>query len=426
MPSYPEIAHNYEDLCIALDNNIYPAERHYLDNKKMLYSSSDPNEMDFKVKSKEKVHDELARNMASFGLRGGHLIYGVREDKEQHRFYPVEMDLPAHLDLAVVDIARTRIRPALDVIPHVLSRPDNGSRGFLVIEIPESATAPHMVTGTYYGRSEVGKVILTDLEVEEQILRRGRVADRLRHSMAETREIAESLSQEVDLVSHMMLTATPTQPLHDMFLHYTRDSSSQQGFASNVLMATLNSIRQAMSNRSETDVAFDYLYYHRRTSRGSGGAIFSTWEIDENAQYNKRLLGLSDNGVIRFLNLDVSSRRDGSNRVQAAMGRINERYGRPIKYQLKIAWQARDIIRLIGELAQSCGYSGAWLIGLEISRVKGFAGEGGSYSLDSDTHSTTLRSTTTDLIERPNRSSNELLRPLFRDLGLENRLPPGD
>src|ERR1022692_1625056 len=179
--THPEIAHDYERLRAALDDDAYPAERHYLDYKLMLYppTGSDGTALRGKSKSKDKIHEELARDMASFGTRGGHLIYGVREDKNEHRFYPVEMDLPAHIELTVVQVARTRIRPVLDVVPHVLGRPGEGSRGFLVIEIPESATAPHMVKGTYYGRSEVGRVVLTDAEVEEQILRRGRVAARL-------------------------------------------------------------------------------------------------------------------------------------------------------------------------------------------------------------------------------------------------------
>ena len=392
----------------------------------MLYPGNRPDGAASKGKSKEKVHEELARDMASFGLRGGNLIYGVREDKDEHRFHPVEMDLPSHLDLAIVDVARTRIRPILDVTPHILGRPGDGTRGFLVIEIPESATAPHMVNGTYYGRSEVGRVILTDSEVEEQILRRGRLGDRLRYAMDETREMAESLPQTADPASHMMLTAMPTQPWPDMFLRYTRDTVAQQAFSSNVLMSTLNSINRAMQNPRSYDVAFDYLTYMRRTSRGGGGAIFCNWDIDERAQCRERLLGLGDDGVIRYLNLDISSSRDGSNRAQAGINSINERRGRPILYQYIISAQARDMIRLIGNLARVCDYSNSWLIGIEVSKVNGLVGEGGRYSLDSEAHSNMIRITTTDLAEHPDRSANRLLRPLFRDLGLENRLEPDD
>jgi hypothetical protein len=425
--SYPEIAHDYDRLRSALENDAYPAERHYLDFKLALYPPIGSDGNPLKGKSKDKIHAELAQDMASFGSRGGHLIYGVREDKAQHRFHPVEMDLPAHIELTVVQVARTRIRPELDVIPHVLGRPDDGSRGFLVIEIPESAMAPHEVNGTYYGRSEVGKVVLTDTEVEEQILRRGQTAARLRQAMRETLDLAENLSDQDDRVSHMMLTAMPTQPSPGMFLTYTRDKFAQQGFMSQVLMDNLKSINRTYAHRDTIAVAFDQLLFIGRTSRAGSGARFSTWDPARNkGTGGERWLGLADDGTVRYMNLDVGSRQDGSSRLMGMLGSINNRRGNPILYQSKIGWQAYDMMWLIGDISKRCQYRGSWLVGLEVDHLRGLTAEHGSEVIDSENCISSRRVSASDFLDHPGRCANELLRPLFRDLGLENRMPPDD
>jgi hypothetical protein len=425
--SYPDVAHDYERLRLALEHDVYPAERHYLDFKLAVYTPESVDGKTLKGTSKAKAHDGLARNMASFGIRGGHLIYGVREDKEQHLFQPVEMDLPEHIESTVVDVARTRIRPSLDVIPHVLSRPDQRDRGFLVIEIPESPNAPHMVNGTYYGRSEAGKVVLTDAEVEEYILRRGRMGSQLEQAMSETREVDNSLDNDPGAVSHMLFTAVPTTPWPEMFLAFTRNKEAQQGFFSGIVMDTLNAINRLGGDRGYTAVAFDNLVYMGRTARGHG-ARFATWNVGVGspADDKERWLGVGDGGTVRFINLEVSSLPDGRSQAATAIGAINERRGRPVLYQHKIAWQVSDIVRLIGSMAEKVDYHGSWLVGLEVDKLQGLSGATGGVTLDSVCHSYNARFTTHDLVKHPQRSANAMMRPLFRDLGIEGYLSPDD
>jgi len=40
------------------------------------------------------------------------------------------------------------------------------------------------------------------------------------------------------------------------------------------------------------------------------------------------------------------------------------------------------MMQLIGNLASRCDYHGGWLIGLEVNRLRGLAGEGGRDTLE--------------------------------------------
>jgi hypothetical protein len=103
---------------------------------------------------------------------GGFLIYGVKEDKVKHLFTVDEMHLTVGLHETVEAIARNRITPPLTIVPTLVKNPDDTTKGFLVIEVPASPDSPHMVDRSYWGRSETGKVRLTDPEVERLILAR--------------------------------------------------------------------------------------------------------------------------------------------------------------------------------------------------------------------------------------------------------------
>jgi hypothetical protein len=423
---YPELPLAYNGLRAALDSGAYPAERHYLDFKAMLYQPADSGG---RPKSRNEIHDELARDMASFGVRGGHLIYGVREDKENHLFIPVEMDLPAQLDQTVDQVARSRIRPRLDVAPHIISRPGQGDRGFLIIEIPESAMAPHMVHGTYYGRTETGKVPLTDDEVEEIMLRRGQVAQRLRSAMDHTRALADTAAAWPDQVSHLMLTAIPTQPIPGMFLRYTQDRAARQAFIVDVTSNLLSAILKADHPRDAEDVGFDDLLFHRRMQRVRG-AWFANWEPGgRDLVGGECWLGIGDDGDVRFANLNAGSLPDGTRRNGFAALNIAERRGRPVLYERHIWWHTLDFLRLVTYLAQETGLGSSWLVGAELDQLTGRVsatrhGPGGGY--DASGYVQDMRATAKQLAEHPKGFTNQLLRPLFRDLSMEKFMEHDD
>jgi hypothetical protein len=74
---------------------------------------------------------------------------------------------PTGLRKTVDSIARDKITPPLVIESSLLiSDATSAPQGFMVITVPESPDAPHMVNGIYYGRSDTGRVILQDHDVE--------------------------------------------------------------------------------------------------------------------------------------------------------------------------------------------------------------------------------------------------------------------
>jgi hypothetical protein len=415
---YPKIPKSYEALRRALESGAYPAERHYLDFKEALYS--DARSGKGLGKSKEKVHDELARDMASFGVRGGYLIFGVHEDKEKHEFTAVEMELPSHIDQTVEQIAQARIRPPLSVVPHVIGRPEAGSRGFLVIEIPESPTAPHQVRGTYYGRGETGNVPLSDDEVEALMMRRGRVDARLQDAMAVTNEIVESLVRRGERACHLMITAIPSQPWPGMFLQFTEDPPSRQALISEAT-GLLNAVSD---DRDFTAVAFEGLMYHARTGLGRG-ASFSNWDLaGGNTVGGERWLGIGDDGELRFVNLDIGTLDDGTMRSLGGVPELAQR-NRPVFYADKASRQTLDILQLTSRLAEKAGYGGDWLVGIEVIRLAGriaLLGGRQARGYDAPDYAQTVRVAGSVFAEHANKYADDLLGGLLRDLGVPSAL----
>jgi hypothetical protein len=104
---------------------------------------------------------ELAKDLASLSVDGGLLIFGVT-DSHQVVGTP-EVD---RLKTRITQAAAHGIHPPVPVVFHgPIPNPEDSSRAVLIVQVPPSAEAPHMVAGHYWGRSAEGKRILEDPEV---------------------------------------------------------------------------------------------------------------------------------------------------------------------------------------------------------------------------------------------------------------------
>jgi hypothetical protein len=418
---------DYTDLLNSVHGGEFPAERHWVDFKRELYPRPPANGMPAKAKSKKEVHEELARDLASLAVRGGYLIFGVEEDKASHTFTVVDMPLPAHLDQTVDQVARDFIDPPLLVAPTLLTNPGSPGDGMMVVEVPESTDAPHMVGGTYYGRSETGRVKLTDDEVERHILRRGRADQRLQAAMADT---VKADPEPGTLTAHLYLTALPTQGLPDMLLDYTRDPTAHRHFMTTA-SRWHNTIAQADNGYRDgnaAQIAFGSLVDARRGQRPRGAWFCNYLQGSPGALgIPRRALILNDDGTVRFIDLAVGSLANGLH--PAVAERMDKGYpggtlhtGKVI-YDLTVWWETLDLVRLIGWLAESRGYPGNWLLGAELTEMRGRrSATWGSTECDADQLAATSRATTRHFLERPREVASALLRPLFRDIGSEAAL----
>jgi len=106
---------------------------------------------------------ELAKDLASLSVDGGVLVIGI-SDADGKAGPVVGTDL-AGLQSRIPQVATGRISPPLALTMDVFHHPEGAGVGLLIVTVPASEGAPHMVDNVYWGRDAHGKRILSDHEV---------------------------------------------------------------------------------------------------------------------------------------------------------------------------------------------------------------------------------------------------------------------
>ncbi len=191
------------DLQAAVDGGLFE-ESHHLDLKKEPSSKSD--------------NRELARDLTSFAVDGGTLIIGVQENKEGRTFECSPCPLNG-LPEKVEAVARSIPDPPLNVITEVIKAEADDGTGYLIVHVPASPAAPHMVDNKYIGRGDKTKYQMGDAEVVALHARR-RSADADALALLR-KEMDEDPLRDVGAQSHLFLVAQPTAGRRDMCLPIT-------------------------------------------------------------------------------------------------------------------------------------------------------------------------------------------------------------
>jgi hypothetical protein len=125
--------------------------------------------LDFKEKLPTKAKNlDLAIDVDAMTPDGGVLIYGVGEDEDKRPSVLRPFKLAGARERVDL-ISQTSISepPMIDV--SVLECPNDPSRGYLIVVVPQSPRAPHQVTVRgemrYYGRGATGNRRLTEGEL---------------------------------------------------------------------------------------------------------------------------------------------------------------------------------------------------------------------------------------------------------------------
>lgn len=124
--------------------------------------------LDFKREINNKA---VAVDVAAMALDGGVLVYGVGEDANER---------PAEKRPFVLKRQKERIdsivTSAVTEVPHIeivlLPLKEDPAKGYLVVVVPQSARAPHMARGKYYGRGATGNRQLNEPDVARLYARR--------------------------------------------------------------------------------------------------------------------------------------------------------------------------------------------------------------------------------------------------------------
>lgn len=375
-------------------------ERHWFDAKSEIGKS-------------DSSKKEIAKDLAAFANDGGVLIVGIVEDRKTQTM-SVQPLLLDGLAESIDQIARSRCDPPLYVICHPLADPtgpDEKARGVLLVEVPRSPSAPHMVADRYWGRSDKTNYAMSDREVAsrhalrtmrqhtaEQLIATEVERDPIRGGqLSHLYVVAQPLASPPDLLGELMdrpeelgkvVRETPSlMPQWWHTLLFSQPRANGYGFHSNFLSG-----RQLA------------------TDGGAGEVNVLDLEIDENGR-----IALLYGGASIHDNAAISGGRY-----------VNE---------INVVTLTRAVVSVAGRLAGSAGYGGSWLLAVGISDLRGKV----SFSAwREDKEKTTwtkpaastiwppfsatyyvqgTEAMTVELLDQPGTISRRLLRRLLRAIG---------
>jgi hypothetical protein len=160
---------------------------------------------------------DLAFDVAAMANDGGTLLYGISEDQHDRPMVPKPIDLPGAAE-RVDRIVRTCIAepPAINV--HAIPTEADAAVGYLVVAVPPSPRAPHMVTvgehNRFYGRSAKGNVPLNEGEVARLYERRRRWE--IDRGVLLNDAIAMAPIEQYERFAYLHLVARPVVPDEDL------------------------------------------------------------------------------------------------------------------------------------------------------------------------------------------------------------------
>lgn len=163
------------------------------------------------LESGAKGNRALAIDLAALAVNGGLIAAGVAEERqgEVKKLVPRPIRL-AGLRERVSQVGLSRIDPPLSVVTRELASDDAGN-GYLLILIPPSPDAPHMVDGRYRSRGDTTNYVVGDAEVR-RIQAQRRAA---RPDIGQELELAvasDPTPDELRQQAHLFVVARPVVP----------------------------------------------------------------------------------------------------------------------------------------------------------------------------------------------------------------------
>ncbi|EWM19795.1 LigA protein [Kutzneria sp. 744] len=313
------------------------AERHWLDAKREISTGS----------GKKDAKKELARDVASFANDGGVLIIGIDEDKTTGTFTLASQSLDG-LAETVEQIVGHHCDPPVFVQCHRIVDPNDPigpNRGVMIVEVPPSPLAPHMVDGKYFGRADTLKRVLPDADVERlHVIRRARqvTAEELIDreidrdpAPADERDgvrlyvVARPMSSPPELLTEHFVTGALTTVIHAARATGEDDRWPRGGYV---------------------DPRARGIGWPSRNLRGRRQAGKSHGDSD---------LEVHDDGTITFFadtlsgSMNPSHRQQHFVRLEAVLGLV------------------RSVVQFAGEIGARFGYAGQWQLAVGVTGLRG-------------------------------------------------------
>jgi hypothetical protein len=358
---------------------------------------------------------ELARDLASLAVSGGTLIIGVVDQQERDPSDPRSALAPmplAGLVERVEQVALTRCDPPLLVKSGTIEGASDPSQGYLVVHVPPSAIAPHMVEGKYWGRGEYTKRPLNNADVvalhdQRQALTRD--AEEPLDSYVKRDPVVEA--GHVQELAHLFFVAVP-RPGRPGMLHEALDDPNQW--------------QQQL---------FRILYRHQRDEPtfGAWTPDFSTaghWSTRADGwaatSHNLKSGRTLEPSAREASVLEIEMSEDGFVRLFCGRGSDSRSDAPEVEYVIDplVAGLVYRAARLAGDVAGETRYHGDWALGVAMTELRGcvsnlmasnYWDEANQYP--DDEYRATVRANTAELVDRPGAVVERLVGRLFRTLG---------
>lgn len=385
---------------VAAANAGLLVESHYFELKSIIPSGTSANR-------------ELARDLASFAIDGGALLVGLAEPKDGSPPKPEPVELGG-LAERVEQIAHSIPDPPLPVTCTPIPSSDDPSRGYLLIEIPATGVAPHMVDGVYRGRGDKTKRKLSDPEVL-----------RLHQDRARTQGLAEQLlddyvardpiSNETSPQAHGFIIAAPVRPRPEMLLNARTDGTWTQ---------LLNKLRDHTTDPA-ADRAGGYspnLTAATEFARRADGAAL-TYNLNSAREPVRHR---DDRPPAKDV-LEFEATEEGIIRVMTT--RLGVDYGEGhVVFEDMLPHLTRRTIGIAAAVADVTGYGGPWVLGVAATNIAGKPAYGerrlmrsglGTFGTDNEEYRRYTEASTVELRQTPGAVTNRLVGRFLRSVGFD-------
>ncbi len=296
---------------------------------------------------------EIAKDIAAMSNDGGVIIYGIGEDENKRLKILSPFVLEGQPE-RISSIAQTSIAEPPIFHIHTIPIKQEPSKGYIVIVIPPSERAPHMVIVSgdhrYYGRNAKGNVLLSEAEV-------GRLYERRNRLEVDLKELIE---KEIKIAPY------PPNPKLGYLHVFIRPAFEQSGILDRIHTAS-KPTRAAFAEIVE-DIARNDSLRNQYTPRFN--EYINNWEFTTNGIRGKLSYGRENTetsaGDVLVIDVDLNGMG------HLFCGRAAEQ-GEDffLFFPLVVIANTINFMSFMGTLFQKINYIGMVDIGLAVTGIKG-------------------------------------------------------
>lgn len=398
------------DVQRAIDEGLIE-ETHYVDVKR-------------EIPSGKAANKELARDLASFAIDGGTLIVGVEETPTALALAPQPLTgVPERIE----SVARTLPDPPLAVTVRTIPAAGAANSGYLLVHVPPSSVAPHMVDGRYLGRGDKTKHTLSDSDVVRLHERRRSIERDMLRTLEEyidrdpVRQSHPSPEQ-----SHLFVVAEPLPGRPDMLrdiVHAERWMNELTIFAGRMIHGP---IADRVRDHPRDIIQFSPDATHAGNhARRANGAALTTYDMNSDRSLKidpSRTFNTED-----VVELEV----DDSGAMRLFCGRLSDHVNSAnahVVFDIAPVLYVYRMMALCLAAADQAGYFGNWGLAVGGTGLRGrtsydTVGRLGAFDRQAATIDTYTRSTTAsyaELTTTPGAIADRLVGPFLRMFGTAN------